>query len=228
MTPCPWSVVIPSNSAERLRRCVNSILDRHMLDPKSIVVVDDGASEGWKADDPKVTFTPGVKPFIYARNVNIGIDYAYPKDVVIIGDDVLVKTPHAFDLLASTSHRPNAGIISPAIEGVVGNPMQKKITGGAVRESHRELCFVCVYIPRHVLQRVGTLDERFTGYGCEDVDWGWRAQTEGFRLLVDDRVVVLHNEPGMESAFRSKPEISEMAEKAKQLLRDKWPGRFSS
>jgi GT2 family glycosyltransferase len=218
-------IVIPSNSAERLRRCVAAILDRHVMAPSDIIVVDDGARADWTADDPAVTWVPGIKPFLYARNANIGLAAA-DDDAVLMGDDVLVKTPGAFDLLAETSRRTSVGAVSPAIDGVVGNPLQKRVTSSAVRESARELCFVCVYLPQAALQRVGGLDERFVGYGCEDVDWCWRAQADGWRLLIDDRALVIHNGPGMESAFRSKPEIREMSAQARELLREKWPGRF--
>lgn len=222
-----WSVVIPSNNAARLRRCVESILARHTIDPSKIIVVDDGARRGWFGADPAVTWVPGVSPFIYARNSNRGITEAIKRgdDVVLMGDDVLVKTPGAFDLLADTARRPKVAVVSAAIGGPVGNLLQQRRTMGAVRECTTQLCFVCVYFPRPMLVDVGELDEQFVHYGGEDVDWSWRAQDKGYRMLIDDRALVLHNEQGMASAFRTQADVAEKGQKALELLRAKWPGR---
>jgi glycosyltransferase involved in cell wall biosynthesis len=234
-----WSVVIPSNDADRLRRCVRSILDAHLgLPAEKIIVVDDGAREQWKEEDPAVTWVDGVKPFIYARNTNIGIRTVYRKlldggyhqliyyNVVIVGDDVVVRTPGAFDLLAETAKRDKVFAVSPAIEGLVGNGDQHRRTQGAVRETRHPLCFVCVYLTSEAISKVGLLDENFVHYGGEDVDWSWRAQALGGRLLVDDRVVVRHNDEGMPSAFRSKPDIMELSKAGVEQLKVKWPEKF--
>lgn len=221
-----WVVVIPSNNAERLRRCVESIFARHAVSPSSIIVVDDGAKKDWTESDTKVIFVDGVSPFIYARNANIGIHAAGDNDVVLMGDDVTAKTPMAFDLLAETAWRSKVGAVSAAIDGPVGNTLQRRHTQSAVRESGVQLCFVCIYLPRKALQLVGALDEQFDGYGFEDTDWCWRAQAAGLRLLIDDRAVVKHNEPGMESAFRSLPDYAEKGQRGLDLARKKWPGRL--
>jgi GT2 family glycosyltransferase len=219
-----YSIVIPSNNATRLRKCVTSILNRHVH--SNIIVVDDGVKKDWTSEDPEVLFVPGIQPFIYARNANIGIVTAGCRDVVLMGDDCTVKTPMAFDILSSTAERPRVGCVSAAIDGPVGNTLQQRKTNGSVRESAVQLCFVCVYLPRKAIDLVGLLDEQFDGYGFEDTDWCWRAQTAGLRLLIDDCAVVKHNEPGMESAFRSKPNYAELGQRGLELARKKWPGRL--
>jgi GT2 family glycosyltransferase len=217
-----WVVVIPSNNAERLRRCVASIIDKHAIAPTRIIVVDDGAKKDWTDTDPKVVFVDGIKPFIYSRNANIGITAAGDNDVVLLGDDVVVKTPLAFDILCETSSRARVGAVSAAIDGPVGNTLQRRHTTNTVRESGVQLCFVCVYLPRSALQIVGPLDEQFDGYGFDDTDWCWRAQDKRLRLLIDDRVVVLHDEKG---AYRSLPDYNERSARNLELARKKWPGR---
>lgn len=239
MTDRKWSVVIPSNNAGRLRRCVKSIFDAHPDLPASkIIVVDDGASEGWDDDYDvyrSVVWVDGIKPFIYARNTNRGIAEVISigghsigcfDDVVVIGDDVTVRTPRAFDFLAETARRDKVFAVSPAIEGLVGNGDQHRRTQGAVRETRNPLCFVCVYLTSEAIVQVGSLDEGFVHYGGEDVDWSWRAQSLGGRLLVDDRVLVRHNEEGMASAFRSKPDIMELSAAGVAQLKAKWPEKF--
>ncbi len=224
-----YSVVIPSNNINKLKRAVDSVIAEHTnsRELNGIVIVEDGITDwswGWTG---KVNVVGGKKPFIYARNVNIGIEATPPEDdIVIMGDDVLVKTLNAFDLLAQTAQsRVSAACVSPSIIGPVGNPLQKARASSAVIESAAELCFVCVYIPRAWLNKVGALDERFVGYGCEDVDWCWRAKDLGGRFIVDGRASVLHNDVGMPSAFRDSAGVAEKGQKALAILRDKWPGR---
>jgi GT2 family glycosyltransferase len=54
------------------------------------------------------------------------------------------------------------------------------------------LCFVCVYIKRSVIDRIGLMDERFTGYGSDDVDYCQRAHAANFRLAVTPFVQIHH------------------------------------
>lgn len=223
-----FSVVIPSNSATRLRKAVKSILDTHPeLFPSQIIIVDDGAAKDWSMSDPRVRWVAGIKPFIYARNVNFGIDAAGKDDVVVMGDDVEVATAHAFYSLEEASKRSKVFAVSPAIDGLVGNDLQHRKTMSAVRDSSKPLCFVCIYLTRNALDIVGRLDEQFTAYGGEDLDFGYRIEEAKGRALVDDRCLVFHNHgEDMKSEFRSKPDIIEQSQAALRLLAKKWPDRF--
>lgn len=218
-----YSVIIPSNVAQKLRKCVQHLLQHTTsLAPHKIIVVDDGASKDWVNGDPPVSWAAGQKPFVYARNVNLGVQAAPTEDdLVILGDDVRMLT--SLDLLAETGRRGEVGAVSPAIVGVVGNVDQERRTTSVVRATSNPLCFVCVFIPRRVWETVGGLDESFVYYGGEDVDWNWRAQAMGYRLLVDDRCVAIHNDPTLPSAFRTKPDIDELFKKGVEQLRKKWP-----
>ena len=219
-----WKVVIPSNDAGRLRIAVNSILAAHPgLDPQRIIIVDDGAKAGWLPADPPVAWALGVKPFIYARNVNIGIDAAKDaKGLVIMGDDCKVVTPHAFDMLEFIAMKPGVGIVSAAIDGPVGNHQQRFRNDPVTIETPNPIAYVCVYLPRHVWEKIGRLDERFAGYGCEDHDYNNRIKAARLKFMVDHRVVVAHNGPGQPSAWRTKPDIGALHAQNKKLLAEKW------
>jgi len=223
-----WRCVILSNDAGRLRRSVRSIVAMH--GPGSVervIVVDDGARAGWTDADPRVSWVDGARPFVYARNANIGIAAADPDDVVLMGDDCLVGSVGAFDALQETA-RTTVGpaAVSAGVEGPVGNPTQAWRGRRAAMPCDREIAFVCVYIPREALSIVGKLDERFVGYGLEDVDFCWRALREGLSLWAEDRARVLHNAPGMASAWRSRPDLGPQWERNKQLLREKWGTQY--
>lgn len=218
----PWCVIILSKNAANLRRAAQSVYKAHPgLNSDRLIVVDDGASTDWLPTDPQVRWIPGVKPFVFARNVNIGIAIAQG-DVIIMGDDCELLTPSGFDLLRSVSAHENIGIVSPGIAGPVGNPIQAARSGAPTAESTKELVFVTVYIPRRVINAVGLLDDRFVGYGLEDVDFSWRVMELKRKLVVDYRVAVRHNAPGMDSSWRTRPDFIDQWNMNKQIFRDKW------
>jgi len=226
MTPKPpvWKAIIPSNDAGRLRIAVNSILAAHPdVDPKRIIVVDDGAKAGWLPTDPAVLWVDGIKPFIYARNVNLGIDAAgETKSFVIMGDDCKVATQYAFDMLDFSANPPAVGISSAAIDGPVGNHQQRFRNDPVIMETPNPMAFICVYIRRSVWQRIGRLDERFAGYGVEDTDYCKRVKDAGLKFVIDHRVRVIHNGPDQPSAWRTKPDINAQHAMNKRLFAEKW------
>src|SRR5580692_11215509 len=160
-----FSVIIPSRKASNLVPCVEAV--RRAEPTAEILVIDDGIdwSAAWHLK-PIVKVIEGVKPFVFARNMNLGIQ-ACAGDVILLNDDALLETPFGFHELeeASLAHL-EYGVIS-AVTNVVGNLAQQPRDMG-LREEPRSLAFVCVYIPRATIDRIGLLDERFTSYGWDD------------------------------------------------------------
>lgn len=221
-TPPTFSVIVPSARLSNLKRCVDSILDNDRIPSSSVIVVNDGAlavGESYRG----VRVVQGVKPFCYARNVNLGIS-ACPGDVILMNDDAVLSTRFGFSSLSqSMSQNPYAGVCSAAISGYVGNPAQKPSSVTALmRGVGSTLAFVCVYIPRKVISKVGMLDERFTGYGFEDNDYCTRVSKAGLVLGVYDGCVVHHSEDKRDSTFRSDPGVSKRFSQNQALYQQKW------
>jgi hypothetical protein len=91
------------------------------------------------------------------------------------------------------------------------------------------VAFICVYIPRRVIDRVGLLDERFCvnaggegprGYGCDDDDYCWRVRNAGLKLGVDNSVVVNHTR--LKSTFRGDSEHPADVRLHEKVFEDKW------
>jgi hypothetical protein len=165
-------------------------LDRFApLDPK--ILVRDGNAitppPNWK------TIQGGLGKFVYARNANIGIA-ASTGDVLLTNDDVRFLHSGTLETLQNVmSQHPEVGLLSPTIKGDVGEYWQ----GHATRTLHYtqvRLCFVCVLIRREVLDKVGLLDEKFTGYGGDDVDYCRRVVKAGYKLAVTARATVVHGD----------------------------------
>ncbi len=207
-----YSVVILSKTLGNLNVCLAQIA---ALNSRCrVIVVDDGLDLsdgvarglGWNlCGKIGLHLVAGAKPFIFARNANIGIAAAGEDHVILLNDDALLRTPLGFDRLARIANRDmDLGVLSPATSGV-GNESQSLWAEGdstkqGLRYEPKVLCFVCVYIRREVLKALGPLDERFTSYGWEDNDYCRRALKAGYKLGIYDPVQVDHT--SLKSTFR--------------------------
>jgi hypothetical protein len=190
-----WAVVVPSRNDAAIVDFVGNLRASHPdVTPDQVVVVDDGLSDHTLSVLSDVTIVKGVKPFVFARAINMGAAAEPGRDIAIAGDDVRFLSYNLIDKLAERS----AGVaaISPEIVGPGGHPAQRTHSGDSTADW---LAFVCVYIPRRAWDAVGTLDERFVGYGFDDVDWCVRAFGYG-PMRVDHSLRVAHIDT---SSFRS-------------------------
>jgi GT2 family glycosyltransferase len=215
-----YSVVILSKNAANLDFCLASIDGLNPGCP--VIVVDDGVGQqiSWTTRESLESwphYVPGAKPFIFARNANIGIAAAGEDDVILLNDDALLQTPHGFDVLAAVARDTDFGIIAPATSGV-GNENQNYLGYHHLREEPKVLCFVCVYIRRDALNRLGPLDERYVAYGWDDNDYCRRAINAGYKLGIYDPVQVEHGK--LKSSFRGHGHCDMTANQ--RIYEEKW------
>jgi GT2 family glycosyltransferase len=202
------SVIIPSKNAKNLVSCVEAVREHESF--VNIIVIDDGLDS-----DPKhvarldalrerdADFYCGVKPFVFARNINLGIDAAGDYDVIILNDDALLQSPGGFLLLhAYANEHPEYGLIAASCNNVGNTNQWRNLGNKGVRDEQRMVCFVCVLIPRKTIEQVGLLDERFVHYGCEDDDYSLRVRKAGLKLGIHDGCYVDHG--SLSSSFRGK------------------------
>jgi len=217
-----YKVIILSARASNLVPCIESVLaNEPELPPHHIVVVDDGARAEAEPLLPQVSWITGAKPFIFARNANLGINEA-ATDVILLNDDARLVTERGFTRLVEEARsRPNLGICSAGIRGAVGNPRQVATNRAEFRNEARTLAFVCVYIPRSVIERLGPLDERFAGYGFEDNDYCVRATAAGLQLGIWDGCIVNHTGE-LPSTFRTRSDLSRLFAQNRKLYAEKW------
>ncbi len=226
----PISVIIPSKNADNLRPCVERI-KQHSPDVH-LIVINDGLDPAWRPSPMGIPLLeiPGVKPFIFSRNINLGINAAGADDVILLNDDALLETPDGFAALQRASYEhPECGLMSAATNG--GNVNQRRQVGNGVRYGHPMVAFVCVFIPRTTLTKVGLLDERFglkadantgpRGYGCDDDDYCWRIERHvGMKLGIYDGCYVDHR--SLVSTFRGDPKRPADVLIHEQLFLKKW------
>ena len=219
-----FKIVILSAQAGNLVPCVQAILEHEPdLEPRNIIVVDDGARKLAERQLPDVTWVTGQKPFVFARNANLGLAHAQD-NTILINDDALLITPRGFSQLSEKIQKmPEIGICSAAIQGVIGNPRQKVTGNGRIRFEPKMLAFVCVYLPKTIFQQVGPLDERFVGYGFDDNDYCTRVLAAGFQLAIWDGCVVDHSGK-LPSSYRTQQGVQELFHNNQRLYQNKWNG----
>ena len=198
------SVIIPSKNPVNLAACITAI--RAAGETCRIIVIDDGLPAYNHGIGASVV--QGHKPFVYSRNINLGIDAAGTDDVILLNDDALLKTERGFTRMWEQSkRRPQYGVIASACNNV-GNPLQNLVPELAdidgVRNEQRTLCFTCVLIPRRVIDAVGLLDERFVDYGMDDDDYCLRVRYHGLRLAIYDGCYCDHG--SLTSSYRGGPQ----------------------
>lgn len=217
------SVIIPSANAVNLDRCLQAV--RRAEPDMPVTVVSDSLNLQALAafNFPGVDIVAGLKPFVFARNVNIGIKSAavlhQPEGYILLNDDALVTTPRGFTKLGEEADaRPDYGVIG-AVTNNAGNPNQYS-QGSGFRDEPRVVCFVCVLITAAALTHVGPLDESFTAYGWEDNDFCRRALGSGFKLGISENCFVDHL--SLRSSFRGDPRAGGDISAGAAIYRAKW------
>jgi GT2 family glycosyltransferase len=218
------SIIIPSKNAHNLAACIGAI--RAMGETSRIIVIDDGLQWDSQVDLDRLRFIPqtvhfvaGVKPFIFSQAVNIGIAAAGDDDVVLLNDDALLESPGGFTLLQqAASDNPEYAIVG-AVTDFTGQPLQRPMGKGLRHVEH--IAFVCVYIPRTTITRLGGLDERYClDYGVEDRDYCETVNRAGLKVGVHDGCFVNHSK--LKSTFRGDPSKSIGFQRNQQLFNEKW------
>jgi hypothetical protein len=168
-----------------------------------VIVIDDGLPDSYLPPPPEfgsgqVTILPGIQPFVFSRNCNLGIRAAGTNDVILLNDDAVLKTVWGFTALSKAA-RSGYGIVA-AVTNRTGNlPQKKGLAESGVREVVM-VAFICVYLQREMVDKIGLLDEDYTDYGREDDDYCYRARKAGYRVGVCDGCFVDH--AFLPSAFR--------------------------
>jgi GT2 family glycosyltransferase len=184
--PIAFSIVIPTyNQLSRLQRCIDSIFKYTSMADGELIVVSNGCEDGTRfylnqlgRDLPgpcgRFLAITHPEPLGYSKATNMGIEASRGDFVILLNNDVVLleqrKNVWIDELLRYTTD-PTVGI-----------------TGSLVlhsAETKRDfVVFFCAAIRRAVFERIGTLNEMFgRGWG-EDMEFCWRAEREGYKVML--------------------------------------------
>lgn len=225
----PLACIIPSRNASNLVRCIAAVREH---EPNvRIIVVDDGVD--WaqayiieSGDLLADSAVRGVKPFVFARNVNIGIRAAGDSDCIILNDDALLESPGGFSLLQrAAEENPEVGLVG-AVTNVTGQIRQYRMQGPqAGLRIVPHIAFICVMLPRRTLDRFGLLDEDYcVDYGVEDRAYCETVARGGLKIAVHDGCFVDH--ASLTSTFRGDPKASRSFAENYKIMMRKFGGKL--
>lgn len=199
-----FCIVILNHFPELARNLVSSIRNTHRTMPKILVVCD---RHNEKIDDDIAVIRTD-DDFVFAKNVNLAFENIFTscEDIILVNDDCECVENEFFPNLAAIADKyNNCGILSPLIDGGVGNELQAfppQGVWGKIKSPEiiidRTVCFPCVYINRELIDKIGGLDETFIGYGFDDDDYCLRARAAGFRTMITSSLRIKHGSGGAE------------------------------
>jgi len=197
-----FAIVIPSKYAMNLVGCMQAICDFevNVVESEKIIVVDDGARAELERDGfgvplwfERLQWISGAEPFSFPRNVNLGVAAAGTRDVLLLNDDCMLRTPAGFYRMQEAAYSDPDIMMCAAIVSFSGNRTQQATPAqatAAMNHANDEIipqemvCFICVYFKRECFDRFGLFDEAFDGYGWDDDIYCARVRTGGGKIVV--------------------------------------------
>lgn len=208
-----------------------------------LVVYDDGTDplmlDRLRASTRRCRLVPYRKPFNFSEKCNIGAVESSGDVLIFVNDDMEVLSPDWVDTLVAMTEDPTVGAAGPMLlfdnftiqsaghhavgPGHFARGLSPKspAAGGWPLVLNREvsgLTGACIALRREVFFQIGGFSEQLP-LNYNDVDFGYKIQSEGLRLLWTPDATLFH--------FESKSRETNVSDEEKELLRRLW-GRFIS
>jgi glycosyltransferase involved in cell wall biosynthesis len=186
------SVIIPTQGGSRVGRCVQALREAAGDVPLQVILVVTGGLTGSLPPcDEVVRCEP---PFVWAAANNAGLRVARHPLVLFLNDDCFFL--RAGDLARLEARLRQCGhliAVAPRGEGFPAHWDQYRFpAGGGLRATRHTVTGACFLVRREAFATVGLFDERFNQYGCDEIDWFYRARACGYRWAIDTDVAVDH------------------------------------
>jgi GT2 family glycosyltransferase len=216
------NIVVLSKFPDIFAKCRESI-EKFAPNANKILVRDGDdiiPPAGW-------TTVEGIKPFCYSRNANLGIQACKNSgDILLCNDDVTFIHDGTLEALqAYMDSNPKVGVLSPKVIGGVANRLQNSLVPEDGLSKYY-LAFVCVLLRRSAINKVGLLDERFTTYGGDDVDYCRQMFKAGYQFAVTKTATIRHGHGAYSASSSYQREFGDrqaaMQEESAKVYQDKW------
>ncbi len=238
--PLVTVIVLAWNRWELTAACLESIHAHTDLSRVSVMVVDNGSTDGTAtsmAEFPWATLVVNPTNLGYVRGNNAGMALVPAEHHVVLLNNDTVVTPGWIEGLVSTVVD-GVGVVGCRMVGVDGRLQHAGAfmlpdtcwgwqTGGGqedvgqyVRQRDvQSVTFACALITANCRDTIGGLSEDFVSY-CEDTDYCLRARRAGFRVVYNGAVNIVHYEHGSTS---DSPEMFEdLFHGSREVFRQKW------
>jgi GT2 family glycosyltransferase/tetratricopeptide (TPR) repeat protein/2-polyprenyl-3-methyl-5-hydroxy-6-metoxy-1,4-benzoquinol methylase len=233
------SIVIPvHNQISYTRQCLENIRLR-TDEPYEIIVVDNGSTDGtaqYLRSRSDVLLIENRENRGFSAACNQGIRASRGDQILLLNNDVVVTTGWLHRLLRALHCDPLHGIVGPSSNYCAGFqriPVRYqslsdldgfawdhgKACDGQCISTERIFGF-CMLFRRELVERIGSLDERFGMGMYEDDDYCVRALNAGYRLAIARDSFVHHF--GSRTFLANGVDMGEALDKNERIFRAKW------
>lgn len=240
-------VILNFNSGEYLSKCLESIKTIESEANISTIVIDNNSSDdslpNAQSKFKEVKFVKNTDNVGFSKGYNPTLKSIKTEYVLLLNPDcilekgVIKKTLEAFDndkktgaitpkiILSNgkidlTAHR---GFPTPwaSLLYAIGDDSLYHLTDKMSGQIHEVDSITGAFFltKKSILDEVGYLDERFFLYG-EDIDLSLRIKNQGYKILYDPEVKIIHNKGISSGLKKHSQELSSADSKTKQKARD--------
>lgn len=242
------SVIIPNwNGEELLKDCLPS-LKKQTFSDFEVVVVDNGSTDGSvryiKKNFPEIKLVELSQNTGFAPAVNLGIKICVGEYIILLNNDTKVDKHFIEYLVKAADKHPEVGMVAakmlnfynPDIIDSVGDYIDSVGHANNIGMGEKDgslfnnagYIFLVTgggsLIKREVFENVGFLDEYYFAY-MEDVDFGLRAQMQGFKAWFEPKAIVYHKHKATSSKIRPFAEYLQFRNMTATIIKD-FPTEF--
>lgn len=225
MAPKVSIVVLNHNQYALTRDCLRS-LAVISYPAFNVILVDNGSTDGscerLRGEFPDVEIVPLSENLGVAGGRNVGARRALEQGadyVLFLDNDTLVSLDFLTELVAVSESDPAIGAAAPAVyvhdsPGTIfsmGGVYYPRLAHSRLRDMGKRATGVVDSVidsdwlggvaslnKRGLFEEVGFLDDDFSPYGPEDLDWGLRVRRAGYKVFVVPWAIVWHRRlPGV-------------------------------
>jgi GT2 family glycosyltransferase len=227
------------NNLDYNKMCIESIRQYTEV-PYEIVVVDNGSTDGtrqWLSEQKDIKAIYNSENLGFPKGCNQGIEAAgRDNDILLLNNDVIVTPSWLKNMQialysnesigavgAITNYASNGQgipIVYKDIEGMIKFSTYNNISNAQSWEEKVKVIGFCMLIKRHVINKVGYLDERFTPGNFEDDDYSLRIILQGYKILLCRDVFIHHF--GSKSFKENKKAFEDLLIKNREKFKNKW------
>ena len=217
-------ITLSWDQAHFTRRLVES-LKANTGRPYELIVVDNGSNAETRSYVSSVADTAILNPenVGFARGMNQGAKAAKGDFLVFINNDTEVPPGWLDRLVEATGLTDRVGIVAPAVTAGGSFVTVRSEPHEIVREVlpfSLSPAAVCYLIPRAEFEAAGGWCEEYRLGGAEDVDLCFTMWARGRRVLVDERVLIVHHSKGTAAAKIA--DWEQLWRQNRALLVDRW------
>lgn len=214
--PSVCIIILNWNGKEILKKCLDSLLKLTDYPNYKVIVVDNGSSDNSvefvKNNYKNVDILALDKNYGFSGGNNKGIKYAKekynPDYFLLLNNDTEIIQRDWLKKLVKSAKKFNADIVGCKLlypnrtiqhAGINVTFLSEHIGRYESENKYSEIRFVgavtfaCVLIKKKVFEKIGLLDEIFFS-GHEDIDFCFRARKNGFKILYNGKVKLIHYE----------------------------------